>query len=49
MTFNFSFKSFNFFSFSFFSFAFSAFFNGKDMAFGGKSTWKRELQRKIEE
>ncbi|MBQ7753540.1 MAG: hypothetical protein IJR80_07795 [Treponema sp.] len=49
MTFNFSFKSFNFFSFSFFSFAFSAFFNGKDMAFGGKSTWKTELQRKIEE
>lgn len=49
MTFNFSFKSFNFFSFSFFSFAFSAFFNGKDLAIGGKSIWKTELQRKIEE
>jgi hypothetical protein len=47
MTFNFSFKSFNFFSFSFFSFAFSAFFNGKDLAIGGKSTWK--TGRKIEE
>lgn len=47
MTFNFSFKSFNFFSFSFFSFAFSAFFNGKDMASGGKSTWKRRSEYKI--
>lgn len=47
MTFNFSFKSFNFFSFSFFSFAFSAFFNGKDMAFGGKSTWKTGAEYKV--
>ena len=47
MTFNFSFKSFNFFSFSFFSFAFSAFFNGKDLAIGGKSTWKTGTEYKV--